>query len=288
MDRLDCAVIGSGPAGLEAALNLKIRGKRFLLFGTPELSRKLEAAPLIDNYLGLPGISGKHLQERFLQHLGAMGIEILSEQVQLIYPMGGYFSLATAKNSYEAATVILAPGVFSAKLLEGETEFLGRGVGYCATCDAPLYKGKTVAVLGYYDEAVYEAEYLSEIAGKVYYVPMAKTSRLPGGTVEILEGRVTGIAGSIAVQSLMFEGKAVAVDGVFILRNAVAPASLIPGIAMEEGFIRVGADMATSYPGCFAAGDCTGRPHQYMRAAGQGQTAALNAVMYIDHIKSHK
>lgn len=284
MERYDAAIVGTGPAGLEAAVNLKIRGKRFLLFGTPELSRKLEAAPRIDNYLGLPGISGLDLSRRFREHLAAMEIAVTAERIQMVYPMGSYFALASSRQTYEAAAVILAPGAFSAKPLEGEEQFLGRGVGYCATCDAPLYRGRTVAVLGYTDEAVQETDFIAGLAAKTYYVPMKKTSVLPGPGVEVLEGRATGVAGDDAVRSLLLDGRAVAVDGVFILRDAVAPASLLPGLAMKDGFIAVDAAMATSVPGCYAAGDCTGKPHQYMRAAGQGQTAALGAVAYLGRV----
>lgn len=285
MTRYDAAVIGSGPAGLEAALNLKIRNKRFLLFGTEDLSRKVTTAPRVDNYLGLPGISGKDLQAQFQAHLADMDIAIQAEQVQMVYPMGSYFSIATTKNTYEATAVILACGTFSAKLLDGEQEFLGRGVGYCATCDAPLYRGKTAVILGYTDESVHDANFLAEVAAKVYYVPVKKTRIMPRDDIEIVQGRPTRITGDSVVRQLILADRALTVDGVFILRETVAPASLIPGIRMEGGFIHVDIHMATNLAGCFAAGDCTGRPHQYMRAAGQGQSAALNAVAYMDQLK---
>jgi thioredoxin reductase (NADPH) len=285
MVRLDAAIIGSGPAGLEAAINLKIRGKSFLLFGTPELSRKLEMAPRIDNYLGLPGIAGSDLKARFLEHIRSMEIEVTPEQVQMAYPMGQYFSLSAGKNIYEATTLIIATGAFQAKLLDGEDAFLGRGVSYCATCDAPLYKGKTVAVLGYSEEAVHEANFLADIAGTVYYVPAKKTEAMPRTGVEILTGKVVGVAGAGKIDSLVFEDRTVPVDGVCILRDAVVPSSLVSGIALDNGYIKVNAAMETNLPGCYAAGDCTGKPHQFLRAAGQGQTAALNAVSYLDSIK---
>lgn len=285
MARFDAVVIGSGPAGLEAAINLKIRNKSLLLFGTPELSRKLTAAPRIDNYLGMPGISGQELQQLFLQHLQQMEISILSEQIQMVYPMGNYFSLASSRETYESTTVILATGTSSARMLVGEEEFLGRGVGYCATCDAPLYRGKTVAVLGYTDEAIHEANYVAELAATVYYVPMRPTALQPDDKVEVVSDRATGVAGDTQVRSLLLGSRELSVDGVFILRETVAPTSLIPGIAVQNGLIQVDSAMATNLPGCFAAGDCTGKPHQYMRAAGQGLVAAHSAVAYLDHLK---
>ncbi len=162
MQRFDAVIVGDGPAGLSAALNLKIREKRFLLFGSGGLSRKVAAAQRVDNYLGLPHVTGGELRGSFQKHLDQMGIAVTAETVQMVYPMGGYFSLNTAKDIYEAASVILAPGAFSAKLLPGEGRLLGCGVSYCATCDAPLYRGRVAAVLGYTAEAAQEAQFLAQ------------------------------------------------------------------------------------------------------------------------------
>lgn len=283
MERYDAVIIGSGPAGLAAAINLKIRNKRFLIFGHEKLSHKLLSAKRIDNFLGLPEISGPELHSRFVDHLKKMDITILPEQVQMIYPMGDFFSMATSQNTYEADAVILATGVSHAKPLPGEETFLGRGVGYCATCDAPLYRGKTVTILGYTDEAVHEANYVAELAAKTLYIPMAKTDIMPSAPVEVLSGKATAIEGDTVVERVIVDGAAVATDGVFILRETVAPSALMPGIALDGGHIAVDVHMQTSIPGCYAAGDCTGKPHQFMRAVGQGQTAALNLVTYLDN-----
>lgn len=282
MQRYDVAIIGSGPAGIEAAINLKIRNKDFILFGDKDLSRKISVAPKIDNYLGLPDISGKDLQQHFLDHMKRMDITPVPEQIQMIYPMGDYFSLASSKNLYEARTVILATGAFSANPLTGEDEFLGRGVGYCATCDAPLYKGKTVAILGYNDESVHEADFIATLAAKTYFIPMKKITSTPSDEVEIIKENPVAIVGDKKVNSLKFKDHELSVDGVFILRDTLAPSSLIPGLQQENGFIKVDQHMATNISGCFAAGDCTGKPHQYMRAAGQGQVAALNVVDFME------
>ncbi|MDL2232626.1 NAD(P)/FAD-dependent oxidoreductase [Ruminococcaceae bacterium OttesenSCG-928-L11] len=284
--RLDSVIIGSGPAGLEAALNLKIRQKDFLLFGAADLSNKITLAPRINNYLGLPGISGGDLAARFREHLEQMAIEIVPEQVTTVYPMGEYFSLATAHRTLEATTVILCPGVFNSKDLPGEAEFLGRGVGYCATCDAPLYRDRTVAIVGYTDESVEEANFVCDVAVKVYFVPGKAFTRPLDSRVEVVDDVPVEITGSGKVEQLILNNRTLAVDGVFLLRETIAPASLVPGLETENGFIKVDAAMQTNLPGCYAAGDCTGKPHQYMRAAGQGQTAALNAAAYID-IQKH-
>lgn len=286
MERYDAIIVGSGPAGLEAAINLQIRNKRFLIFGHKTLSQKLAAAPRVDNYLGLPAISGKDLQARFAAHLEQMGIEIQPQQVQMIYPMGDFFSLATSKETYEAKTIILAMGIAHTKPLEGEARLLGRGVGYCATCDAPLYRGKTVAILGYTEEAVHEANYVAELASRVLYFPMKKKKHpTPDAPVEVHHGKVEAIVGNPAVEGIVVDGETIPVDGVFILRDSVAPTSLMPGLAVAEGYIHVDMHMHTNIKGCYAAGDCTGTPHQFMRAAGQGQTAALSAVYHLDRMK---
>ena len=137
-EKYDIAIIGTGPAGLSAALNAKIRNKSFILFGSNSLSPKVKRAPKINNYLGFPDSSGDKLGEAFKEHIKAMDIEITDERVNNVYAMGDYFTLMVNEKMYEAKTVILATGVEFSKPLEGEEKYLGRGVGYCATCDAPL------------------------------------------------------------------------------------------------------------------------------------------------------
>ena len=143
--RYDIAIIGSGPAGLSAAVNAKIRNNNFIIFGNKNLSTKIEKAPSIDNYLGLYGISGMDLKQHFVDHINSMDIEIDERKITNVYAMGDYFALMSGDDMYEATTVILATGVEYGKPIKGEEEFLGKGVGYCATCDAPLYKDKKVA-----------------------------------------------------------------------------------------------------------------------------------------------
>lgn len=286
MYRYDVIIIGSGPAGIESAINLKIRNKSFLLFGRDNLSAKIERAPKIDNYLGLPGIGGKELADKFRTHMDYMNIALQPEQVSSVYPMKDYFAVATNKNTYEATAIIAAGGVVTSKPFPGEERLLGRGVGYCATCDAPLYKGKTVAVVGYGDEAVHEANFTAELAAKLFYIPAAKHGATLSAQIETVEGKVLEIAGESKVESLVLQDRTLKVDGVFVLRDTIAPEALIPGIETRGGFIAVDSEMRTNLPGCFAAGDCTGKPHQYMRAAGQGQTAALNAAAYIDTLQN--
>ncbi len=281
MERYDIAIIGTGPAGLEAAVTAKIRNKRLLLLGSRELSPKIEKASTVQNYLGLPGIGGKALKEAFASHLAAMDIVITEDRINMVYALDGYYALQGNGTAYEAGTVILATGVSSVKPYPGEEAFLGRGVSYCATCDAPLYKGKTAAVIGASPREEAEADFLAELAEKVYYFPLYEGDVRTAPRVEVVHAEPLRVEGTLKVQRLATERGSYAVDGVFILRESVAPAQLVPGLRVEDGHIAVDRQMRTNLPGCYACGDAAGAPYQYIKAAGEGNTAALSAVAYL-------
>ncbi|WP_024620130.1 NAD(P)/FAD-dependent oxidoreductase [Metaclostridioides mangenotii] len=290
--RYDIAIIGSGPAGLSAAINAKIRNKSFILFGNDNLSTKLTKAASIDNYLGFHEITGEDLKEKFVEHLEKMEISITNKRINNIYAMGEYFTLLCGSEMFEATTVILATGVEYSKPIKGEEEFLGRGVSYCATCDAPLYRDKNVAVIGYNDESQEEANFLNELTSKTYFIPMYKSESLMRGskiledTIEVINDRPVEINGDNLVNNIQFRNiEELAIDGVFVIKDSTSPASLVPGIDIEDRHIKIDAMMNTSIAGCFAAGDCVGRPYSYIKAAGQGQIAALSAVSYLDKLK---
>ncbi|MBL4933860.1 NAD(P)/FAD-dependent oxidoreductase [Clostridium paridis] len=284
-ERYDIAIIGSGPAGLSAAINAKIRNKKYIIFGNKELSTKLIKAPKVNNYLGLPGVKGVDLKDAFQKHIDEMGIEITYERVNNVYAMGEYYSLMVNDKIYEATTVILATGVEFSRPIEGEETFLGKGVGYCATCDAPLYKGKDVAIIGYNSEGEEEANYVSELASKVYYIPMYKGEYNINSSIEVIEDIPERVIGDGSVTNLQLKKSEVTVDGIFFLRDSISPAQLVPGLKIEEDHIYVDRTMSTNLKGCFAAGDCVGKPYQYIKAAGEGLIAALSAVSYLDKIK---
>ena len=289
--RYDIAIIGSGPAGLSAAVNAKIRNKNFIIFGNKNLSTKIEKAPSIDNYLGLYGISGMDLKQHFVDHINSMDIEIDERKITNVYAMGDYFALMSGDDMYEATTVILATGVEYGKPIKGEEEFLGKGVGYCATCDAPLYKDKKVAIIGYNKESKEEANFLNEIASKTYFIPMYKNDSLMresnelDNSIEVINDRPVQIKGENLVNKVSFKEKEIDVDGVFVIKDSASPKSLVPGIETEGPHIKVDINMQTSITGCFAAGDCAGKPYSYIKSAGQGQIAAINAVSYLDKLR---
>lgn len=282
-ERHDVAIVGTGPGGLSAAITLKIRNKSILLLGSGEGSEKVGRAHEIRNYLGLPSVSGEELSRRFFEHLRQMEVEVTEDFVTAVYAMGDYFALQTRSNaSYEADSVILATGVAFEKPYPGEEEYLGRGVSYCATCDAPLYKGKRVAVVGTSPEAEAEAEFLSEVASEVIYVPTYEGEPSVGSRVRVVRGTPSAIEGERTAGRLVLDGQALDVDGIFIFRESVAPAQLVPGIELGGGHVTVNRSMETSIKGCFACGDITGTPYQYIKAAGEGNVAALSAVAYLD------
>ena len=283
----DIAIIGTGPAGLEAAITAKVRNKNLILFGSKDSSVKVAKAHTILNYLGLPEVSGEAMQKAFLNHLEQMGIEITDEQITAVYAMGESFMIQGASNMYEAKSVILATGVVAAKPYPNEDELLGRGVSYCATCDAALYKGKTAVVIASSSKEEAEADFLAEYAAKVYYIPLYKDEVHVKDSIEVVREKPVEIIGTGKVEKLKTDAREIETDGIFILREAVAPGKLVPGLETEGAHVKVNLDMSTSIPGCFAAGDIAGLPYQYIKSAGQGNTAAISAVAYLTALE-HK
>ena len=293
-DRYDVAVIGTGPAGVSAAITAKVRNKSVLLLGSAAISEKVSKAHNIQNYPGLPDIPGAELAEKFREHLDQMGIEITDRKAVMIYAMGDFYSLQIDQDFVEATSVILATGVSFGKPLPGEDENLGRGVSYCATCDAALYRGREAVVVGYAPKEENDVRFLAELADKVTYIPVYKKEQMPAEVTELFP-EFTNIEVKIAKPEAVEkrEGRMVLItdqgevisDGIFLLRESVAPDKLVPGLEMDGSHVKVDRKMASNLPGLFAAGDITGTPYQYIKAAGEGNMAALSAVAYIDNLK---
>lgn len=281
MNKADIAIIGSGPAGLSAAINAKIRNKSFLLFGSGNLSHKIEISPKIDNYPGFAQISGKALNEKYAEHIASMGISVMDERITGIYNMGKSFMLLAGGKDYEADAVIIATGSETTKTVSGEKELLGKGVSYCATCDGNLYKNKTIAVVCDNAEMEEEVEYLAGLAETVHYFPVFKSSL---HTENILKYRtkLQSVNGESSVSGITLKnGEEISVDGVFFLKSSVSADILLNGLEINNGHIVVDRNMATNINGCFAAGDCTGTPYQIAKAAGEGNVALHSAVSYL-------
>lgn len=262
----DILVIGGGPAGLSAAVNARARGRSVLVVSNPLEENPLWPAERVDNYPGLPAVSGAELLTQLRRHAERSGAEFLTGRALTSVRMGDAWYVSVGPDMYNAKAVVLAAGVARGKKFPGEAEFLGRGVSYCATCDGMLYRGKAVAVLGYSDSARQEAEFLERIGCRVTYFDRPRTCE---------------IHGEETVRSVTCDGQSADVDCVFILRPALAPTDLFPGLETEKGFVAVDRRMATNLPGLFAAGDCTGGPLQAAKAAGEGLIAGQSAAAYV-------
>ena len=164
----------------------------------------------------------------------------------------------------------LALGITREKLYPGEAEFLGRGVSYCATCDGMLYRGKTIALIGNNREAYDDADFLRGIGCNVLHFK---------------ENLRYEIRGGMKADTLIAGGQEHQVDGVFIIKDSISVSKLIDGLEYENGAIVTKRDMSTSIPGVFACGDCTGKPYQLAKAAGEGNIAALSACEYVKENK---
>lgn len=281
----DAAIIGAGPAGLSAAINLKLHNKEFIWFGPADLSDKVERSEKIANYPGMGLVTGTELNRRFAAHAAQMGIAPTDKMVTSIMPMKDHFALLAENDLHEAKTLLLATGAAVARGFPGEQELLGYGVSYCATCDGFLYKGKTIAVYCGAKRFEHEVAYLAEMAKRVYLAAGYPDCAISLPNVERLTQPIRQVEGEKRVSSLTLgDGSSLPVDGFFCLRSAVAPATLLPGLSMDGPHIAVNREMETSHPGCFAAGDCTGRPYQIAKAVGEGNTAAHSIIEYLGNL----
>ena len=286
---VDCIIIGSGMAGISAALTLQANRKSFLIFGSAELSDKIAKAEKIHNYPGFSDVSGAELVSALKAQLKAADIAIVEEKVTGVYALKEKFAvLSHTGKQYESRSVILATGVESIRLVEGEEKFSGRGVSYCATCDGFLYKGKTIAVLCTSKRLEHEIGYLADFAEKVYLIPMYKNVEIARANITKIMKMPKSIEGNLRANKLVFSEPPSAdipselpIDGVFMLRESVSPAVLVGGLQVEDGHVVVDRNMATNLAGCYAAGDCTGRPYQYAKAVGEGNVAAHSVSLYL-------
>jgi len=275
----DIAVIGKGPAGVSAAINANARNKSVILFGVD--SKKVLSSPSIPNYPGLPDIKGTSLVEMLCNHLEETSAVVSNKKVNAVYSMDDSFTIQAETEMFEAKSVILAAGVDFKKSIENEDTFLGMGISYCATCDAPLYKGKTVAVVGYNQESIDETKFLSEVCSKVYFIPLLKGDYQFSNNVEIVKDVPVKFDGDMKAKKLVLQNSEIAADGFFILKDSYPLTTLIPGLEVEGPHVVVNRHMETNIKGLFAAGDVTGKPYQIAKALGEGQVAALTAVEYM-------
>lgn len=274
-------VLGGGPAGLAAAIAARSRDKRVLVIGNPAEHSSLARAERVDNYPGLPGLTGTQLLDKLQTHARDMGAEFVTGRVIAAMSWGDSYALTVGGEVYQCGALVLAPGVVQTAKYPGEERLLGRGVSYCATCDGMLYRGRDVMVVGRADDAAAEANFLHSIGCKVTYIDTDRPEKLDAGIGYLPLGKLE-VTGEDRVEGIILNGEKHACEGVFILRRAVAPADLLAGLELENGAIRVDRSMAANLPGVFAAGDCTGRPYQVAKAVGEGLVAGECAAEYLD------
>lgn len=281
-DIYDIAIIGGGPAGLSAALTARIRGQKVALFEHLDFSRKLQRAHDVDNYLGMPHRTGTDIMREMADHVLAHKPDVIREKVISVFPGKKDFTIACKEEMYTARAVIIATGVTSSKLFDGEKQLLGKGVSYCATCDGMFFRGKTVAVISYGQEGESDACYLANLCKEVYYIPQYRADMNLRADNIIVENVVPRrIEGEKKTERLVTNKGELAVDGVFIIRESDPVENLVRGLTLDGMHIAVDRQMRTNIKGLYACGDNTGRPYQVSKAVGEGLVAALSAVEYL-------
>lgn len=281
----DVIIIGAGPAGLAAALYAGRARLSTLVIEKIKDGGQIVITDEIENYPGaVEGESGPSLIKKMVDQVNHFGAEKVFDTVVDVELEGDIKVIKGSKAEYQGKTVIIATGASPKPIgCPGEKELTGKGVSYCATCDGMLYRGRAVAVWGLSPEAPQEANFLHGIGCSVTYIAGRRPDTLEAG-VAFRAGRVEAVEGGAAVEAVRVGGAALPVQGVFILRAATPPDALVPGLALENGFVKTDAAMRTNIPGLFAAGDMTGKPLQVANAVGDGLVAALAAVDYLDGV----
>ncbi len=278
----DVAIIGKGPAGWSCAMTARMRGLNAVVIAPLNDTGLLRGAERIDNYPGMPQVSGAGLLDSFRSQALKLGAQERTGLVRQIMPTDGGFMLLVENDVMEAKTVVLAMGAARPVLLPGEEELVGQGVSYCATCDGMFYKGKRIAVLSTSLQGVEESAFLAGLASELDYFCLKPhaTDGLAKG-VRLVEQKPRAIARGESGLVLTTDQEARSYDGVFIFRAAMPLKMLLEPLKTEGSYIPVDRGMRTNVPGGFAAGDCTGKPMQVPKAVGEGNIAAISAAEYI-------
>ena len=309
-DTYDTIIVGGGPGGLTAGLYAARADMKVLLLEGNAQASQITMTDMIENYPGVSEISGFELNDRFKKQAISFGLEIRPEQANRINREKSgdveEWEIITDNNVYRTFSIIISSGAAWSSLgVAGEQEFIGRGISYCATCDAPFYRGSEVAVVGGGDTAIQEALYLTKFASKVTVIHRRDRLRATAilqqrafanekitfawdSTVEEILGEdvVTGVR--IRNIKTSDRHEELPVDGVFIFVGLVPNTAFIKGVVDldKEGYIITDRDMRTSAEGIFACGDCISKSlRQVVTACGDGATAAHNASLHVDELK---
>ena len=291
---------------MSAAIYASRRAMKTVLLEEKTLGGMLNEIREVDNYLGFSKATGPQLLKAFSGHLATFSVEVKEfEAVEAIRKEGNTFVISSSGGDTAAKAVLVATGMKHSGLgLEGESRLLGRGVSYCATCDAPFFKGKKVVVAGGGDSAISAALYLCDVASKVYVVHRSEfravevmiqklREKEKEGKAEIILGKnIAGLKGEKTLSSIVLEDASgtkseLAVDAVFVYAGGVPLNALAQGLGVklnERGFIACDEEGKTSVPGVFAAGDVTGKGMQIITAASAGALAALAAYKHVKQL----
>lgn len=278
-------IVGGGPAGLSAAIYAaRANVQTTVLYKD---GGALEKTDKIENYFGFTDvISGPDLLARGRAQAARLGAQLVQTEVTGIEYAEKGFSVKTTTGAYAADAIILATGAPRATPpIAGVREFEGRGVSYCAICDAFFYRDKAVAVLGEGEYALEEARTLLPVAASVTLLTNGASApaNLPDGLL-VDTRKVAAVEGDDKVARVLFaDGEPIAVDGVFIAYGTAGSGDFARklGAQVEGNKIQVSADLSTAVPGLFAAGDCTGGLLQVAKAVSDGAQAAMNAIKFV-------
>jgi thioredoxin-disulfide reductase len=302
----DSIIIGASAGGISSAIYLKRQGLNFIMIAK-DIGGEMALSGIVENYPGFPKTTGFELAEKFEEHLKSYGIEPIIDEVIKVEKEENIFKVQTKSNNlYFSKTLILATGATPKKLnVPGENEFYHKGVSYCSVCDMPLFKGKTVAIIGGGNSALEAGIMASNICLKAYIVnknPVFKGDKIlieeasKKENVEIIYNALTQeIYGDEFVKGIKYldqntgEIKDLKVDGVFIHIGLKPNSEMIPEewkVKNEFGEIIVNKFCETNVPGFFAAGDVTDFPHKQIGiAVGQGIAAGLGVINYLNKNK---
>ena len=299
---VDIIIVGAGTAGLTAAIYALRSGKSALIFEGKAVGGQIVNTPDVENYPGIPHMSGFEFASHLLEQAQGFGAELKYEAVKEIRDKGAVKVVLTDAGEYEAKAVILATGAKNRPLgLDREQELVGRGVSYCATCDGMFYRKKDVAVAGGGNTALEDAQFLANYCNKVYLIHRRDAFRGEEKNVELLKAKenvefvlnsnVTKILGEKKVEGVEVKDKfsgetrVLEVSGFFIAIGQMPANEAFAGVVSldEKGYISAGESCTTGTAGIFTAGDCrTKEVRQLTTAASDGAVAALAACKYID------
>ncbi len=279
---IDIAIIGNGPAGMSAAINAVARNKTVEIFGRDYKTTALYKAEKINNFLGMDNVTGEEMMDSFYNQVVENKVKVNHGRVQQIMAFGDYFMINCDNEIYQAKTVIIATGINKVSTIKNESDFLGKGLSYCATCDGMLYRGKDVVLAGEIEEALEDVKFLSEVCKTVTYVCKDEPEEELSENVRVIKAKIKEVHGENVVNKVVLNnGEEVDTEGVFVIKESIPSATLIDGLELEGNSIKINRLCETNIKGVYACGDVTGWPYQVSNATGEGLVAAQQAAKYI-------